>query len=120
MLRTSKNEPKEIEVFKLIAIVVKCMPITNHKPLRLKAFACVGESVEVSYEEAYDLAFKTGNACQGNIYYQVAKLWCKKNAFGWETKDMRFGEIEVSTISGYVFCFDQSIANWEREDGQSI
>ena len=82
----------------MIAIHTKCLPVTNTRGTRIKAYTSSGFTATISYPyaESYEQA-----------HFQAVKALVEKNKLDWNLDNMRFGD--SADGKGYVFCFDLSI-----------
>ena len=82
----------------MIAIHTKCLPVTNTRGTRIKAYTSSGftATIPYPYAESYEQA-----------HFQAVKALVEKNSLDWNLDNMRFGD--SADGKGYVFCFDLSI-----------
>lgn len=81
----------------MIAIHTKCLPTTNTRGTRIKAFTSSGFEATIAYPyvESYEQA-----------HFQAVKALIEKHQLDWNLDGMRFGDSVDG--KGYVFCFDHS------------
>lgn len=81
----------------MIAIHTKCLPTTNTRGTRIKAYTSSGFTATIGYphEKSYEQA-----------HFQAVKALVEKNKLDWNLDNMRFGD--SADGKGYVFCFDDS------------
>lgn len=81
----------------MIAIHTKCLPVTNTRGARIKAYTASGFTATIAYPyaESYEKA-----------HFEAVKELVSKNSLDWNLDNMRFGD--SSDGKGYVFCFDCS------------
>lgn len=83
------------------AILTKCLPATDTKPTRIKAYTEGGNQITISWSTCEDMAHDTsGN--QGQVHLAAAKALCHK--MGWDTNILGGG-----TPNGYVFVFRNTL-----------
>ena len=86
----------------MIAIHTKCIPVTNTRGTRIKAYTVGSGSIKgfeatipYPYSESYELA-----------HFEAVKALVAKHNLEWDLTDMRFGD--SADGKGYTFCFDAS------------
>jgi len=86
----------------MIAIHTKCIPVTNTRGTRIKAYTVGSGSIKgfeatipYPYSESYELA-----------HFEAVKALVAKHSLDWCLDDMRFGD--SADGKGYTFCFDAS------------
>ena len=84
----------------MIAIHTKCLPATNTRGTRIKAFTRTGFEAIIGYPhaESYEQA-----------HFQAVKALIQKHDLDWNIDEMRFGD--SADGKGYVFCFAASKVN---------
>ena len=82
----------------MIAIHTKCLPTTNTRGTRIKAYTRTGFTATISYphEKSYELA-----------HFEAVKALVERNKLDWNLDNMRFGD--SADGKGYVFCFENSV-----------
>ena len=80
----------------MIAIQTKCLPATNTRGPRIKAWTSSGFAATVPYPHrlSYELC-----------HFEAVKELIAKHNLDWNIKNMRYG----GTEQGYVFCFDAAV-----------
>jgi hypothetical protein len=81
----------------MIAIHTKCLPSTNTRGTRIKAFTSSGVTATIAYP--YAESFE-------QAHFEAVKPLVEKNGLDWNLENMRFGD--SADGKGYVFCFDDS------------
>jgi len=81
----------------MIAIHTKCLPCTNTRGTRIKAYTRTGFTATIPYPhaESYEIA-----------HFQAVKALIERNKLDWNLDGMRFGD--SADGKGYVFCFAAS------------
>jgi hydroxypyruvate isomerase len=81
----------------MIAIHTRCLPVTNTRGTRIKAFTASGFEATIAYPyaESYEKA-----------HFEAVKALIEKHKLDWNLENMRFGD--SADGKGYVFCFDHS------------
>lgn len=83
------------------AILTKCLPATNAKPTRIKAYTEGGNQITLSWSVCEHEAKDTsGN--QGQVHLQAAKALCKR--MKWPSELLGGG-----TPEGYAFVFKETL-----------
>lgn len=82
----------------MIAIHTKCIPATNTRGVRIKAYTTTGLSAVIPYP--YEHSFEL-------CHFQAVKELIKKFKLECDPTDMRYGD--SADGKGYVFCFNHSI-----------
>lgn len=80
------------------AILTKCLPATNTKPTRIKAYTEGGNQVTLSWSTCEDMAKDISG---GQVHLSAAQALCRK--MGWSENIIGGG-----APNGYVFVFKES------------
>ena len=87
----------------MIAIHTKCIPVTNTRGTRIKAYTVGSGSIKgfeatipYPYSESYELA-----------HFEAVKALVAKHSLDWCLDNMGFGD--SADGKGYVFCFANSV-----------
>ncbi len=84
------------------AILTKCLPATNERSRRVKAYTEGGNSIIVSWDKAEDVAHDVyANTADAVVHKVVAYQLCHK--MNWQGFLVGGG-----TPEGYAFCFRES------------
>jgi len=84
----------------MIAIHTKCLPTTNTRGTRIKAYTRTGFKAVIPYP--YAKSFE-------QAHFAAVKELVRKHKLDWNLDDMRFGD--SADGKGYVFCFGESKVN---------
>jgi hypothetical protein len=84
----------------MIAIHTKCLPATNTRGTRIKAYTVSGFSVTIAYPHKYSYEL---------AHFEAVKELVKKHKLDWDLTNMRYGD--SADGRGYVFCFECSAIN---------